>query len=137
MGHAFMSFVNALMTFEPQYTAETNKLLNRASESLEKVLKICKGYLYFQRRMFLQNYELKLPQSNPSQFRRKTGFTEAVTSLFTKTDFDRYTDAELHAEAAYAELLIFRAALTIIEEESIMSLVRGMLKIRSSYQIFK
>ena len=87
--------------------------------------------------MFLQNYELKLPQSNPSQFRRKTGFTEAVTSLFTKTDFDRYTDAELHAEAAYAELLIFRAALTIIEEESIMSLVRGMLKIRSSYQIFK
>ena len=37
MGHAFMSFVNALMTFEPQYTAETNKLLNRASESLEKV----------------------------------------------------------------------------------------------------
>ena len=40
MGHAFMSFVNALMTFEPQYTAETNKLLNRASESLEKVFKI-------------------------------------------------------------------------------------------------
>ena len=37
MGHAFMSFVNALMTFDPQYTAETNKLLNRASESLEKV----------------------------------------------------------------------------------------------------
>ena len=40
MGHAFMSFVNALMTFEPQYTAETNKLLNRASESLEKVFEI-------------------------------------------------------------------------------------------------
>ena len=57
--------------------------------------------------------------------------------LHKKADFDRYTDEELHAEATYAELLIFRAALSIIEEESIMSLVRGMLKIRSSYQIFK
>ena len=53
MGHAFMSFVNALMTFDPQYTMETNKLLNRASESLEK-------------------------------FRRKAGFAETLSNLFTK-----------------------------------------------------
>ena len=80
---------------------------------------------------------LKLPIPIHPQFRRKAGFTETVTNFFTKTDFDRYTDEELHAEATYAELLIFRAALSIIEEESIMSLVRGMLKIRSSHQIFK
>ena len=134
-----MSFVNALMTFEPQYTSKTNMLLNRASESLEKVAdKFWRIQPEKKRGKSRESDEFGKSSPIYPQFRRKAGFTEAVTNFFTsKTDFDRYTDEELHAEAAYAELLIFRAALSIIEEESIMSLVRGMLKIRSSYQIFK
>ena len=67
----------------------------------------------------------------------KAGFTEALSSWFMRTDFDSFSVKELHAEAAFAELLMMRAMLSLIEEETLMSLVRGMLKIRSANQIIK
>ena len=67
----------------------------------------------------------------------KAGFTESLSSFFMRTDFDAFTVKELHAEAAYAELLMMKAMLSLIEEETFVSLVRGMLKIRSAYQIIK
>ena len=67
----------------------------------------------------------------------KAGFTEALSSWFMRTDFDSFSVKELHAEAAFAELLMMRAMLSLIEEETLMSLVRGMIKIRSAYQIIK
>ena len=67
----------------------------------------------------------------------KAGFTEALSSYFMRTDFDTYSVKELHAEAVYAELLMMKAGLSMIEEESIMSLVKGMFKIRTAYQIIK
>ena len=54
-----------------------------------------------------------------------------------RTDFDTFSVKELHAEAAYAELLMMKAMLSLIEEETLMSVVRAMIKIRSAYQILK
>lgn len=44
---------------------------------------------------------------------------------------------EIHAELCYAELLCFKAMLTIIQDESLMAFVKAGLKIRSSYNTYK
>ncbi len=52
-------------------------------------------------------------------------------------DYNAPTESELHAEACYATLLVFRANMMMIEEESIMSLVRAALKMRTCHQTYK
>lgn len=44
---------------------------------------------------------------------------------------------QIHAELCYAESLLFKAALTFTEDETMMSFVKGGLKIRSCYQSYK
>lgn len=43
---------------------------------------------------------------------------------------------EFHAELCYAEVLLQKAALTFLDE-SLISFIKGGMKIRHSYQIFK
>ena len=42
----------------------------------------------------------------------------------------------MHAELCYAEVLLQKASLTFMEE-SIMGFIKGGMRIRNSYQIFK
>lgn len=48
-------------------------------------------------------------------------------SLFTE---------EMHAELCYAEVLLQKASLTFLDE-SLISFIKGGMKIRHSYQIYK
>lgn len=43
---------------------------------------------------------------------------------------------EIHAELCYAEVLLQKAALTFLDE-SLISFIKGGMKIRHSYQIYK
>uniref|UniRef100_H2YMJ0 Tetratricopeptide repeat protein 39B n=1 Tax=Ciona savignyi TaxID=51511 RepID=H2YMJ0_CIOSA len=43
---------------------------------------------------------------------------------------------ELHAEVIFAELNLFRAALTFIQDENLISFIRGALKVRLCYQTY-
>lgn len=43
---------------------------------------------------------------------------------------------EMHAELCYAEVLLQKAALTFLDE-SIIGFIKGGMKVRHSYQIFK
>lgn len=43
---------------------------------------------------------------------------------------------EMHAELCYAEVLLQKAALTFLDE-SIIGFIKGGMRIRNSYQIFK
>lgn len=43
---------------------------------------------------------------------------------------------EMHAELCYAEVLLQKAALTFLDE-SLISFIKGGMKIRNSYQIYK
>lgn len=43
---------------------------------------------------------------------------------------------ELHAELCYAEVLLQKAALTFLDE-SIIAFIKGGMKIRNSFQIYK
>ena len=43
-----------------------------------------------------------------NRFRRKTGFTESLGRMISKTDYDAYTEEELHAEICYGECLLIK-----------------------------
>uniref|UniRef100_A0A8C9TY89 Zgc:158403 n=1 Tax=Scleropages formosus TaxID=113540 RepID=A0A8C9TY89_SCLFO len=44
---------------------------------------------------------------------------------------------QLHAEVCYAECLLQRAALTFLQDENMVSFIKGGVKVRSSYLIYK
>uniref|UniRef100_A0AAY4CGE7 Tetratricopeptide repeat domain 39A n=1 Tax=Denticeps clupeoides TaxID=299321 RepID=A0AAY4CGE7_9TELE len=48
-----------------------------------------------------------------------------------------FTSAELHAEVCYAECLLQRAALTFLQDENMISFIKGGIKVRNSYQTYK
>ncbi|TKS68314.1 Tetratricopeptide repeat protein 39B [Collichthys lucidus] len=71
------------------------------------------------------------------RFRKKTGIMETLTNLWNRQPVENLTEAEeMHAELCYAEVLLQKAALTFLDE-SIIGFIKGGMKIRNSYQIFK
>nr|XP_061833751.1 tetratricopeptide repeat protein 39A-like isoform X1 [Nerophis lumbriciformis]XP_061833752.1 tetratricopeptide repeat protein 39A-like isoform X1 [Nerophis lumbriciformis] len=55
-----------------------------------------------------------------------------------KSSFSKnFTEDELHAEVCYAECLLQRAALTFLQDESMISFIKGGIKVRNSYQTYK
>ena len=49
-----------------------------------------------------------------NRFRRKTGFTESLGRMISKTDYDAYTEEELHAEICYGECLLIKGCPTML-----------------------
>ncbi|XP_074485401.1 tetratricopeptide repeat protein 39B-like [Sebastes fasciatus] len=70
------------------------------------------------------------------RFRKKVGLMETLTSLWYRQPADNLTEEEMHAELCYAEVLLQKASLTFLDE-SIISFIKGGMRIRNSYQIFK
>ncbi|XP_041357152.1 tetratricopeptide repeat protein 39B-like isoform X2 [Gigantopelta aegis] len=68
-----------------------------------------------------------------NRFRKKSSLFSAVT----KTNYNDFSEVELHAELCYAECLLIRALLTFIQDENLISFVKGGLKIRECYKIYK
>lgn len=56
---------------------------------------------------------------------------------YFQPNYEMYTDIELHAELCYAEVLLLRAILTFMEDEELMSFVKGSLKIKQCYSGYK
>ncbi len=73
-----------------------------------------------------------------NRFRKKSsGIVDSLGRMLKKTDYDSYTDSELHAELCYAEMLLLKAVLTLCEDETLVSFVKCGLKVRSCYQSFR
>ncbi|XP_070839804.1 tetratricopeptide repeat protein 39B-like [Chaetodon trifascialis] len=70
------------------------------------------------------------------RFRKKTGIVETLTSLWYRQPAENPTEEEMHAELCYAEVLLQKAALTFLDE-SIIGFIKGGMRIRNSYQIYK
>ncbi|XP_028272897.1 tetratricopeptide repeat protein 39B-like [Parambassis ranga] len=70
------------------------------------------------------------------KFRKKTGIMESLANLWYRQPTDNLTEEELHAELCYAEVLLQKAALTFLDE-SLIGFIKGGMRIRSSYQIYK
>ncbi|XP_060946272.1 tetratricopeptide repeat protein 39A isoform X2 [Limanda limanda] len=62
------------------------------------------------------------------RFRRKSS---------NKSDGDSLTEVQLHAEVCYAECQLQRAALTFLQDEDMVSFIKGGIKVRNSYLIYK
>uniref|UniRef100_A0A672HHD1 Tetratricopeptide repeat protein 39B n=1 Tax=Salarias fasciatus TaxID=181472 RepID=A0A672HHD1_SALFA len=70
------------------------------------------------------------------KFRKKVGLMESIANFWNRQSTDKLTEEEMHAELCYAEVLLQKASLTFLDE-SIIGFIKGGMKIRNSYQIYK
>ncbi|XP_012410172.2 tetratricopeptide repeat protein 39B isoform X1 [Trichechus manatus latirostris] len=71
------------------------------------------------------------------RYRKKSTVVESFSSLLSRGSLEQLTEEEMHAEICYAECLLQKAALTFVQDENMISFIKGGLKIRTSYQIYK
>uniref|UniRef100_A0A8D0WHY3 Tetratricopeptide repeat protein 39B n=1 Tax=Sus scrofa TaxID=9823 RepID=A0A8D0WHY3_PIG len=71
------------------------------------------------------------------KYRKKCTVVESFSSLLSRGSLDQLTEEEMHAEICYAECLLQKAALTFVQDENMINFIKGGLKIRTSYQIYK
>ncbi|XP_020793378.1 tetratricopeptide repeat protein 39A isoform X1 [Boleophthalmus pectinirostris] len=73
---------------------------------------------------------MKSAQEVCQRFRRKS------PGLSSKTG-DSLSEVQLHAEVCFAECQLQRAALTFLQDENMVSFIKGGIKVRNSYLIYK
>ncbi|KAM9780446.1 tetratricopeptide repeat protein 39A [Neosynchiropus ocellatus] len=59
------------------------------------------------------------------------------SGLVSKIAGEPLTEEQLHAEVCYAECQLQRAALTFLQDENMVSFIKGGIKVRKSYLIYK
>ena len=72
-----------------------------------------------------------------NKFRKKSTITESIGKTFKKTNFESYTEIEAHAELCAAEALLLKALLTFVEDETLSSMIKGGMKIRTCFNSYK
>ncbi|XP_069936007.1 tetratricopeptide repeat protein 39B-like isoform X1 [Cherax quadricarinatus] len=72
-----------------------------------------------------------------NRYRRKNTLGESLGKMVKKVDYNSFTKEEIHAELCYAECLLLRAVLTFMEDETLISFLKGGMKIRACYQSYK
>ncbi|XP_061701943.1 tetratricopeptide repeat protein 39A isoform X3 [Syngnathoides biaculeatus] len=73
---------------------------------------------------------MKSAQDLCQRFRRKS-------PNLGKSTMEPLTEEQLHAEVCYAECQLQRAALTFLQDENMVSFIKGGIKVRNSYLIYK
>lgn len=80
---------------------------------------------------------LKLCLNVCNSHRKKTTITESIGKTFKRSNYDQYTEMEAHAELCSAEALLLKAMLTFVEDETLTSLIKGGMKIRTCFNSYK
>lgn len=86
--------------------------IEAASDALKKCLNVC------------------------SKFRKKSTISESIGKTFKKTTVE-YSEIEVHAELCSAEALLLKALLTFVEDETLSSMIKGGMKIRTCFNSYK
>ncbi|XP_056609731.1 tetratricopeptide repeat protein 39A isoform X2 [Triplophysa dalaica] len=114
-----------------------DKLRPRSKESMYHAL-IYATVLEMQAMMTFQHDDIvhagntmKNAQDVCQRFRKKSG------GLSSRGANDNQAEEQLHAEVCYAECLLHRAALTFLQDENMVSFIKGGIKVRNSYLIYK
>lgn len=71
------------------------------------------------------------------KFRKKSTISESIGKTFKRSNFSDYTELEAHAELCFAEGLLLKALLTFVEDETLSSMIKGGMKVRTCYHSFK
>ncbi|KAG9350862.1 hypothetical protein JZ751_024751 [Albula glossodonta] len=88
--------------------------------------------------IFAAGNTMKDAQAVCQRFRKKSSFNSLMNKHFTEGNCAVIlTSEELHAEVCYAECLLQRAALTFLQDENMISFIKGGIKVRNSYQTYK
>ncbi|XP_028998801.1 tetratricopeptide repeat protein 39B [Betta splendens] len=69
------------------------------------------------------------------RFRKRNWVVGSLSGLINKQS--NLQEEEMHAEICYAECLLQKATLTFVQDENMISFIKGGIKIRTSYQIYK
>ncbi|XP_061565821.1 tetratricopeptide repeat protein 39B [Cololabis saira] len=69
------------------------------------------------------------------RFRKRNSVVGSLSGLISKQS--SLQEQEMHAEICYAECLLQKATLTFVQDENMISFIKGGIKIRTSYQIYK
>ncbi|XP_016351169.1 tetratricopeptide repeat protein 39A-like isoform X1 [Sinocyclocheilus anshuiensis] len=119
------------------FSESLDKLRPRSKESMYHAL-IYATVLEMQAMMTFQHDDIvhagntmKSAQEVCQRFRRKSG------GLGSRGANDDLSEEQLHAEVCYAECLLHRAALTFLQDENMVSFIKGGIKVRNSYLIYK
>ncbi|KAL4618182.1 tetratricopeptide repeat protein 39B-like [Arapaima gigas] len=127
-------------------------LNNRFSEALDLLKPWAKDSMYhalgyssilvMQAAMTFEHKDIQLAMTTIKEalqtcqrFRKKSTVVESISSLVSK-QADNLKEEEMHAEICYAECLLQKATLTFVQDENMISFIKGGLKIRTSYQIY-
>ncbi|XP_003472962.1 tetratricopeptide repeat protein 39B-like [Cavia porcellus] len=68
---------------------------------------------------------------------RKKGRLMSLYHLVSRQGINAVTEEELHAEVCYAECLILKAAITFIQDDSLLGFLKSGINIGASYQTYK
>nr|KAF6434746.1 tetratricopeptide repeat domain 39B [Molossus molossus] len=71
------------------------------------------------------------------KYRKKCTVVESFSSFLSRGSLEQTNEEEMHAEICYAECLLQKAALTFVQDENMINFIKGGLKIRTSYHIYK
>ncbi|XP_068605718.1 tetratricopeptide repeat protein 39A [Brachionichthys hirsutus] len=119
------------------FSESLERLRPRVNESMYHAL-IYATVLEMQAMMTFQHDDItnagvtmKSAQEVCQRFRRKS------SALANKSIGDSLTEVQLHAEVCYAECQLQRAALTFLQDENMVSFIKGGIKVRNSYLIYK
>ncbi|XP_005750030.1 tetratricopeptide repeat protein 39A [Pundamilia nyererei] len=119
------------------FNESLEKLRPRVNESMYHAL-IYATVLEMQAMMTFQQDDItnagntmKRAQEVCQRFRRKS------SSLSNKSAGGSLSEVQLHAEVCYAECQLQRAALTFLQDENMVSFIKGGIKVRNSYLIYK
>ncbi|XP_048359254.1 tetratricopeptide repeat protein 39B isoform X3 [Sphaerodactylus townsendi] len=129
-------------------------LNNKFSEALELLRPWSKGSMYhalgystilvMQAAMTFEQQDIQMGIATMKEalqtcqkFRKRNTVVESLSSLVSKQTVDQMSEEEMHAEICYAECLLQKAALTFVQDENMINFIKGGLKIRTSYQIYK
>ncbi|KAG9275743.1 tetratricopeptide repeat protein 39B-like [Astyanax mexicanus] len=69
--------------------------------------------------------------------KRRSTVLDAISYMVYKHEPEQMTEEEMHAELCYAEVLLQMAALSFVEDESMIGFIKAGLKMRTSYLTFK
>jgi hypothetical protein len=72
-----------------------------------------------------------------NSIRKKQGMIESLSGMVFGQKMEGYTPAELHAEIFFAECNMLQSLLTFFQDESLMSFIKGGLRIRQCYAMYK
>jgi hypothetical protein len=94
------------------------------------VFKFLKAAMMFEEKQ-IQEASTVLDQAlvTIDKFRKKNGVISSLGRLFWQTNYENYTDLEVHAELCFAEVLLLKSVLNLIEDQSLMSFVKAGMKV--------